>query len=300
MTASLEDVTTSQQHREMLYPTVRIQSGNAWGSGTVIYSKPDRKGVYHTYVATCEHVVDDLIKVEKKWDSVLKVDRRTEILGRPAVQMFYYEHLSRCKGSSGEHRAEIVAYDKDEDIAILEVERKELPIDFVAFLYPENEIPKIHVLDELFCVGAAMAHEPIMTVGHLNFMDEIIDGKEYWMSSAASIFGNSGGTVYRYSPERKRYELLGMPARITVSFSGFSASPITHMGFFVPITRIFELLKKNNLEFISDITKTYEECMEERRKVQERERRLVMARIGEVEEDQPKKQVEEKQPQPHP
>jgi len=279
------DITkTEKLHYEMLYPTVRIRSDKATGSGTVVYSKKDEEGIYHTYVVTCEHVVDDLIKVEKGWDPILKMDRRKENLGRPSVELFYYEHLSRCKGSSGEHRSQIVAYDKDEDIAILEVERKETPVEYIAALYPQDEIKKIHVLDQLFCVGAAMGHEPIMTKGNLNFMDEIIEGKEYWMSSAPSIFGNSGGSVYRYSAEREQHEFLGIPARITVDIAGFSTDAITHMGYFVPITRIYKLLDRNNLSFIYDKSKTYEECMDEKKTREEQERRLLIARVGEVDE----------------
>ena len=220
--------TLQLKHEQMLYPTVRVRGQKAGGSGTVIYSASDAGGKFHTIVGTCEHVVDDLIKIEKKWDSVAKVDRRMEILGKGSVEFFYYEHLSRCKGSSGQHRAEIIAYDKDEDIAIMEIERAETSIEYIANLYPRDEIENIHVLDELFCVGAAMGHEPICTNGTLSFMDEEIDGKELWMSTAQSIFGNSGGSVYRYSEERERYEFLGMPARITIAMYGWSADAICY------------------------------------------------------------------------
>lgn len=272
-----------QKHEEMLYPCVRVRSLKAGGSGTVVYSGADAEGRYHTYVVTCEHVVDDLIKVEKKWDPLTKVDRRMEVLNKARVELFYYEHLSRCKGSSGEHRANIVAYDKDEDIALLEVERYETPLEYVAHLYPENQTEAIHVMDPLWCVGAAMGHEPITTFGMLSFMDQEIDGKNYWMTTAQSIFGNSGGSVFRYSKERDRHEFLGMPARITVAMFGFSAEAITHMGFFVPITRIYELLEKNHFGFIYDASKTYEQCREERADEQDKERRLVLARVGELE-----------------
>lgn len=270
-----------RRHEQMLYPTVRVRAGDAGGSGTVIYSKQDSEGLWRTFVLTCEHVVDGLIKIEKKWDPVAKTERRMEILNRAQVELFYYEHLSRCRGSSGQHRAEIVAYDKDEDIALLEVERTESPIDYVASLYPPDEIEHIHILDSLNCVGAAMGHEPIMTDGVLTFMDEEIEGKTYWMSSAQSIFGHSGGSVYRYSSERDRYEFLGMPARITMSMFGFDA--ITFMGFFVPITRIYDLLDKNHYQFLYDETTTYEECAAKREEEQDRERRLILARIGELE-----------------
>jgi S1-C subfamily serine protease len=275
---------TKQKHEEMLYPCVRVRSAKAGGSGTVVYSKPDEEGQWRSFVLTCEHVVDDLIKVEKQWDPVAKTDRRMEILNKATVEMFYYEHLSRCRGSSGLHRAQIVAYDKNDDIALLEVERTETPMEFVGWLYPQGELNDIHVMDPLWCVGAAMGHEPIVTEGMLSYMDQEIDGKEYWMSTAPSIFGNSGGSVFAYSGSRERFEFLGMPARITVAMYGFSADAITHMGFFVPITRIYELLERNHYQFIYDEFKTYEQCMAEREEEQDRERRLILARIGELEQ----------------
>jgi S1-C subfamily serine protease len=271
-----------QKHEEMLYPCVRVRTDKAGGSGTVVYSQPDESGQYHSYVLTCEHVVDDLIKIEKKWDPVTKEERRMEVLGKPHVEMFYYEHLSRCRGSSGQHRAQIVAYDKDEDIALLEVERLLSPMEYVATMYPRDRVEAIHVMDPLWCVGAAMGHEPITTQGMLSFMDQEIDMKNYWMSTAQSIFGNSGGSVYRLSEERRRYEFLGMPARITVSMYGFSADAVTHMGFFVPITRLYDVLERNYYQFIYDESKTYEQCLEEREAEQAKERRLLLARIGEV------------------
>lgn len=277
----------------MLYPCVRVRSGKAGGSGTVIYSNKDKSGIYRTYVITCEHVVDDLIKIEKKWDPVLKKDRRMEVLGKASVELFYYEHLSRCKGSSGQHRANIVAYDKDGDIALLEVEREETPIDYVAHVYPKDEVKQIHVLDQLYCVGAAMGHEPIVTNGVLSFMDEIIDNKEYWMSTAQSIFGNSGGSVFRHDENREQYEFLGMPARITVAMYGFSADAITHMGFFVPITRIYEFLDRNHYDFIYDKSKTYEQCKEERERELDKERRLLEAKLGDVETESSEPKEEE-------
>ena len=277
------ELDVARLHKEMLWTTVRVRTLKSGGSGTVIWSGANANGKYHTYVLTCEHVVDDLIKIEKKWDEIAKVERKMEVLGKPSVQIFYYENYSRCKGSSGEHRANIVAYSKDDDIALLELERYETPIRYVAHLYPRDELDKIHVFDEVYCVGAAMGHEPIATKGIISYMDEIIDGKEYWMSTAQSIFGNSGGAVFRWSKERKRFEFLGMPARITVAMFGFSADAITHMGFFVPINRIYKFLENNCYQFIYDPNYTFEKCQEMRKKKEEERKKMILAMYGKVE-----------------
>jgi hypothetical protein len=270
------------KHEQMLWPTVRIRSDKAGGSGTVIYSSKDADTRWHNYVLTCEHVVDDLIKIEQKWDEIAKVDRRTETLGKPYAQIFYYENYSRCKGSSGEHRANIVAYSKEEDIALLELERYETSLPHVAYIFPKHALHELHVFDKVHCVGAALGHEPIATDGIISYMDEIIEGKEYWMSTAQSIFGNSGGSVFRFSQERGRYEFLGMPARVSIAMFGFQASAITHMGYFVPISRIYDFLEKNGYQFIYDPAFTYEKCEELRKKQREEQEKLLLAMYGKV------------------
>jgi len=90
-----------QMHREILWPTVRIRADKAWGSGTLIYSKPDDKGKFHSYIITCHHVVADNIKLKKKFDQVVGFDVKKLVLKPVEVQFFYYENLSICKGSAG-------------------------------------------------------------------------------------------------------------------------------------------------------------------------------------------------------
>ena len=80
------------------------------------------------------------------------------------------------------------------------------------------------------------------------------------MSTAQTIFGNSGGALYRYSDERERYEYIGIPSRITVQPLGFSADSITHMGYFIPIERVYNLLRENNYDFIYDSSISFEDC----------------------------------------
>ena len=60
-----------QKHEQMFYPTVRVRTKKAGGSGTVVYSK-EHEGEVYTYVITNHHVISDSVKIEKKLDSVLK------------------------------------------------------------------------------------------------------------------------------------------------------------------------------------------------------------------------------------
>ena len=53
-----------QKHEQMFYPTVRVRTKKAGGSGTVVYSENYNDEVY-TYVITNHHVISDSVHVEK-------------------------------------------------------------------------------------------------------------------------------------------------------------------------------------------------------------------------------------------
>ena len=68
------------RHDKFLKPCVRVRSQKAGGSGTILFSKEGEDGEYSTYVLTNHHVVEDLIKVEKRWSALLKRDVKQDIL----------------------------------------------------------------------------------------------------------------------------------------------------------------------------------------------------------------------------
>ena len=283
----LEDI--KKKHEEILWTTVRIKAEKAWGSGTVIYSGQDSKGEYHNYVLTCEHVIHENIKIETKFDSRVGYDIKKENRIPCEVEFFYYDKYSICQGVSGSTKADIMAYDVDGDIALLEL-RRNTKIDYVAKLFLKDHYNEIHVFDPVYAVGAALGHEPVATSGMINFMNELIDeGIEYWMSNAPIIFGNSGGAVFRFSPERQRYEFIGMPARVAVNIAGFMPDPITHLAWFVPINRIYKLIDDNFYQFIYDNNWTFEKCNEERDKWKKEREKLLLAKYGGTPEKEEKR-----------
>lgn len=258
MAASKEII---KKHKEMFYPTVRVRASRGGGSGTVVYSKKHGDEVY-TYIITNHHVIAENISVEKKWDPVLKKKTDTESLDTVQVEYFKYNNYSHCIGSFAVE-ADIVAYsevDGGQDWALLRSRDKETVCDYVANMFPVGDLDNVHIFDKVFAVGASLGHPPIATDGHICYMDDEIDHYKYWMSTAQTIFGNSGGAIYRWSPTRKKYEYIGVPSRITVQPMGFSADPITHMGYFIPIDRIKNLLERNCYQFIYDSKMTLEEC----------------------------------------
>jgi len=250
-----------QKHEQMFYPTVRVRTKKAGGSGTVVYSKKHKDEVY-TYVITNHHVISDSVKIEKKWDPVHKRKMDKEKLDTVHVEFFRYNNYSHTVGSFAVE-ADIVAYSEVEggqDWALLRVRDKENVADWVANMFPLKDIDSVHIFDDVYAVGASLGHPPVASKGMITYMDDEIDSFKYWMSSAPTIFGNSGGAVYRWNINNKRYEYIGIPSRISIQPMGFSADAITHMGYFIPIERVYKLLEENNYQFIYDASKTLEEC----------------------------------------
>ena len=263
-----------QKHEQMFYPTVRVRTKKAGGSGTVVYSKKYKDEVY-TYVITNHHVIADSVHLEKKWDPVLKRKIDKEILDTVYVEFFRYNNYSHTVGSFAVE-ADIVAYSEVEggqDWALLRVRDKENTADWVANMFPLDDIDNVHIFDEVYAVGASLGHPPVASDGHISYMDDEIEHFKYWMSSAPTIFGNSGGAVYRWSGNRKLYEYIGLPSRISIQPMGFSADAITHMGYFIPIDRVYKLLEDNDYQFIYDSKVSIEECNKARKKKQKPEKK---------------------------
>ena len=264
-----------QKHEQMFYPTVRVRTKKAGGSGTVVYSQKNEKdGEIYTYVITNQHVISDSVHLEKKWDPVLKRKVDKEILDTVNVEFFRFNNYSHTIGSFAVE-ADIVAYSEVEggqDWALLRVRDKENEADYVANMFPLDDLDNIHIFDETYAVGASLGHPPVASNGMITYMDDEIEHYKYWMSSAPTIFGNSGGAVYRWSGNRKQYEYIGIPSRISIQPMGFSADAITHMGYFIPIDRVYKLLEDNDFQFIYDSNYSIEDCKKAREKKQSPEK----------------------------
>ena len=74
---------------------------------------------------------------------------------------------------------------------------------------------------------------------------------------------------YRWSGRRKQYEYVGIPSRISIQAMGFGADAITHMGYFIPIDRIYKLLATNDYQFIYDTSFDIKDCEKARKLKQE-------------------------------
>jgi len=260
-------------HRRLHLACARVRAGNAGGSGTIIYSAGGGEDDYSTYVLTNHHVVDGLIKVEDYWDPVLQREAKRDVRGLPYVELFTYRWESRAVGATSVE-AEIVAYDEDEDLALLHL-RSGRKAPAVATLYPRGKERDLRIGMPVFCVGAGLGEPPVTTYGILSQFGREIDHQEYWLSTAPSIYGNSGGALFLADT----LEMLGVPARLAV-MGGFlgGSDAITHLSFAITITRIYDFLERQCFRFIYDPSFTEAGEAEERRRRREADRMQLVQR----------------------
>jgi len=260
-------LTLKEQHEKCLYPEVRIRTKSALGSGTVIFchEAPGEEGMWDTYVLTNEHVVDELISIDKRWNNVLKREVTEDALGHPDVEVFTFKYVSRVIGSTS-YQADIVAYDKEEDMALLRV-RAPNRFEYVAELYPEAEIRKLLAGEAVWCIGCGLGGPPIPTGGYLAAFNIDIENREFWCITAPMIFGNSGGATWLQDTGH----FVGIPSRVSVKAIGWSIDVVTHIGFIIPVSRVYQFLRDQIWDFIIDPERTAEECERERQEKRERD-----------------------------
>jgi len=261
-------MTESDFYNKMLLPCARVLAHESGGSGTVIYSQKTDGG-YSTYLLTNHHVVSGLINLKNEWDSLLKRSIKKDFLETAKVHFFEYQWESRDVGYIAVD-ADILAYDKGEDLALLHLRGGKKPPG-VAKLYTRGEERKLRIGDRIICLGCGLLEPPIFTDGRLSVFNREIENRSYFLTTAASIFGNSGGSIYL----EKTGEFLGVPARIAVT-GLFGMSAVEHMSYAVPITRVYQFLDDQMFRFIYDDAFTEESEEENRKKKREEEKMRMM------------------------
>ncbi len=252
-----------KRHQMIALPSVRIRTTKGSGSGTILWSEYNEEDHgYPTYVLTNHHVVDSAIRVTKKWNSLRQKDVKRDILEQIEVHLFNYRWTQRAVGAST-MKADIVAYEADQDLALVKFIAPEAQP--VASIYAQDKEHELRVGMEVIAIGAGMGADPIQTEGILSQFGQEIDRKEYWAETAPIIFGNSGGGLFL----KDTFELIGVPARVRVVPGFLSRSAVTHMGYAIPITRIYEFLDDNYYRFIYDDEFTEESEAEERERIRE-------------------------------
>ena len=248
-------MTGLQAHEKYIYPIVRVSTSDGTGSGSIIFSDPGIGDVYSTYILTNYHVIANAVSISEEWDSDLGKNIKKEKRAIVYVEIFKYRDISTPIGTM-RVEADIVIYNKDEDVALLKL-RTEDESKYVAHLL--RNPPKVQVMDESVAVGCSLGFPPLPSVGVITRLNFQIDSLPYHMSCSQIIYGNSGGAIFL----AETGELIGIPSRVVAI--GWSAV-IPHMGLFIPINRVYTWLAEQHYDFIYDSSKVEAQCLDEREK----------------------------------
>ena len=268
-------MTIEELHQKILYPIARVSiPGRGGGSGSVIYSEPseDNKEEYDTFVITNHHVVADAISRKKDWESMLGQEIEKDFYQKVDVEIFDYVYQSTVS-SSNSYKADVVAYDQNHDLAVLKLNSPN-KINHVAALISRDKIKDLRLFTPIIGCGCSLLHDPFQTRGELTSLNEIIENRQYYMTSQNSIFGNSGGAIYL----AETGEQIGVTARITNIQLGFGIDVMTWMGFCVTANRIYEFFDEQELKFMYDPKDTYNKAM--KRRESRRKARMMEIRRG--------------------
>jgi len=224
----------SDLHTYVLYPTVRVRTDRAIGSGVIIASLPSSNR-YDTYLLTNHHVIESAIQINEEWDTVLKKMVKREFRSTIEVEIFTYQNMSKATGTLLV-LSDIVAWDKKHDLALIKI-RSDAKMQ-TAKLYPRSKLDDIRIFQPIWLCGAGLGRSPFPTSGIIASLVDEIDNMPYWMVTAPSVFGNSGGGVFLASTK----EFIGIPSLLSVTMVGWSPNAVYHMGYIIPISRIYEWL----------------------------------------------------------
>jgi S1-C subfamily serine protease len=97
----------------------------------------------------------------------------------------------------------------------------------------------VRVFDAVYAVGCPLGNDPIPTAGEVASVEHVVDGSTYWMISAPTYIGNSGGGIY----DARTHELIGIFSKIYTHGSS-RTTIVPHMGLVTPLYAIYDWLER--------------------------------------------------------
>jgi S1-C subfamily serine protease len=210
-----------QMWQQLVGPVVQLAGDSTVGSGVLLEPRalPGGEG-YVTYLLTSWHVVRDIYGGPEHTD-------------QPVPVKIYLQDGRRARES-----AKMLAYDVASDLALLELDTKRR-IDCGARLASRERLGKVRVFDRVYAVGCPLGNDPIPTGGEVASTRHEVDGGTYWMISAPTYIGNSGGGIF----DAETHELLGIFSKIYTHGSSRSTI-VPHMGLVTPLSTIYDWLDR--------------------------------------------------------
>ena len=213
--------------RELVGPVVQLAGDETVGSGVLLASEelPAKQG-WRTYVVTAWHVVRDIEKDPEHPTTPVPV----------SIYMPGREIISET--------AHVLRFDPALDAALLELDSRK-KVDCGARLASRERLHGARIFDQIYAVGCPLGNDPIPTFGEIADTNHVVDGSRYWMISAPTYIGNSGGGIF----DAKTHELMGIFSKI-YTHGTLRPTVVPHMGLVTSIETMYDWLEQAKYTFM--------------------------------------------------
>lgn len=214
------DPNADERWDALLGPTVQLAGESTVGSGVLLQSEPAADGSgFETLLITAWHVVRDIL-----------ADAGDEHAPVP-VTIYHADQEAQFE------KAYVARKNVGLDIAILVIRTSE-HIDNGARLATHERLADAHVFQSIYAVGCPLGNDPIPTHGEIADTEHEVDASTYWMISAPTYIGNSGGGIF----DARTHELLGIFSKI-YTHGSLRPTVVPHMGLVTPLDQVYAWLE---------------------------------------------------------
>lgn len=206
--------------KELVGPTVQLMGDETVGSGVLLRSEAvPGTGDFRTYLITAWHVIRDIQAGPEN--------------AHVPVPVTIYGQDRRISPET----AELLKFDANIDVALLQLNSTK-PVECGARLASRPQLDGIRIFDQVYAVGCPLGNDPIPTFGEIADTQHMVDGVRYWMISAPTYIGNSGGGIF----DAQTHELLGIFSKI-YTHGTMRPTVVPHMGLVMSFQTIYDWLE---------------------------------------------------------
>ena len=229
-TLSPREAEVSHRWRRIVAPTVQLSGATTVGSGVVLRSTERADGQGHeTLLLTAWHVVRDILA-----DKIDPLDQDIPVT-------IYLED-----GRTLHRTAKLLGKNATIDAALLRLDGNEA-VAHGATLASRSYLQSRRIFHSVYAVGCPLGNDPIPTPGEIADLDHYIDGSTYWMISAPTYIGNSGGGIYDDSSNH----LMGLFSKI-YTHGNLRPTIVPHMGLVSPLELVYDWLEREEIATVLD------------------------------------------------
>jgi hypothetical protein len=236
MCLSLKASDTVKIASDLTSISVLIRTTNVAGSGTIFVRKDSTGTNDITFVWTAAHVIlEDTTKFLMELGPFhlwFDPDCDTNKVVKQSIAALQFVVKDGRMTTTNRATAKVIAYNDDEDLALLRVEGN--PYSNSVSFYLGKEIPPVGT--ELFSVSSPFAFTGAssFSVGMISFVGRIHDNNVFDQTTLVVYPGSSGGGVHRAD---EKY--IGM---CVISIA-------SQMNFIIPVRRMLDWVKKEHIEW---------------------------------------------------